>query len=238
MPSITTTRTWHRRLSILVGLQLLLWTTSGLIFSWDPIERVRGEDALAEPAGESLAAGRLVSLSVAADTAGVTRLEGASLTAGRGGWLWVLHDDEGARHVVDALAGGVAAELSSEEAADLARGRFLPAAAGAAVTGVRRVAVADGEYRHKPVPALRVDFDDGDETHLYLDALTGEVTAVRHDLWRRFDFFWMLHIMDYADRTDFGTPWLKLFALLGVATSLSGLVLAVQVLRQRRSSTE
>ena len=41
-----------------------------------------------------------------------------------------------------------------------------------------------------------------------VDAGSGEVTAVRHDRWRLFDWFWMLHIMDYDERSDFSTPLL------------------------------
>ena len=37
-------RRWHRRLSVVIGVQLLLWTLSGLIFALLPIEEVRGED--------------------------------------------------------------------------------------------------------------------------------------------------------------------------------------------------
>lgn len=38
-----TWRKFHRYLAVVIGLQLLLWTTSGLIFSWNPIKTVRGE---------------------------------------------------------------------------------------------------------------------------------------------------------------------------------------------------
>ena len=60
--------------------------------------------------------------------------------------------------------------------------------------------------------------------------------AVRNDRWRRFDLFWMLHIMDYTERQRFHTPWLTGFAALGVATSFTGLCLAALVMFGRRKS--
>ena len=53
------------------------------------------------------------------------------------------------------------------------------------------------EVNHLPVPLYRVDFDDWIHTSFYLDPVSGEVRSVRSDIWRVFDFFWMLHIMDY-----------------------------------------
>jgi hypothetical protein len=43
-------RRWHKWIAVVVGLQLLAWTTSGLVFTLDPIAVVRGETLLAGPA--------------------------------------------------------------------------------------------------------------------------------------------------------------------------------------------
>ena len=127
-------------------------------------------------------------------------------------------------------SGAPLAPLDAAGAAAAARDRFDVAAD---VVDATLVSEAAGEYRDKPVPAWRVAFDDDLSTHVYVDAASGEVTSVRNDVWRRFDFFWMLHIMDYEGRTDFGTPWLHAAAWLGVASALSGLLLAAVVVRPR-----
>ena len=36
----------HRYLGLVIGVQLFLWTLSGLIFSWNSIKSVRGEDLI------------------------------------------------------------------------------------------------------------------------------------------------------------------------------------------------
>jgi hypothetical protein len=44
----------------------------------------------------------------------------------------------------------------------------------------------------------------------------------RHELWRIFDFLWMLHIMDYETRDNVNNWLLRGFTLLAFTTALSG----------------
>ncbi|MDG2102820.1 MAG: hypothetical protein P8J91_03645, partial [Pirellulaceae bacterium] len=44
-------RTWrkiHRYLGVVIGIQLFFWTLSGVVFSWNSIQAVRGEDLIRE----------------------------------------------------------------------------------------------------------------------------------------------------------------------------------------------
>ena len=72
-------------------------------------------------------------------------------------------------------------------------------------------------------PSWQARFGDG--THVYVDAGTGEVLAVRSQLWRAFDFMWGLHIMDLQGREDTHHPLLIGFAGLAFLGSLMGTVL-------------
>ena len=186
MPAIPALRRWHRRLSLLVGLQLLAWTVSGLVFTWDPIEVVRGESSLREePPPPALEAEALRPAGEVAAGLGLTALQDARLAWHRGRWTWSLRGPGADRPVLaDARDGRALPELAASEAAALAAARLVTPAA---VADVARVERAEGEYRGKPVPAWRVRFDDPQQHHLYLDPDTGEVLAVRHDTWRRFD---------------------------------------------------
>ncbi|WP_324262290.1 PepSY domain-containing protein [Altererythrobacter sp. H2] len=58
---------------------------------------------------------------------------------------------------------------------------------------------------HEP-PIWQVDFADKDASTYYVSATTGAVLERRNDTWRWWDFFWMLHNMDYSDRTSFNHP--------------------------------
>jgi uncharacterized iron-regulated membrane protein len=94
------------------------------------------------------------------------------------------------------------------------------------------------EYRDQPLPAWRISFDDGAGTRLYVDATNGAVRARRNDTWRLYDFFWMLHTMDYRGRDDFHHPILTAFALLAGCLVVSGFALwGFRLMRRRRRSS-
>ena len=180
-------RRWHRRLSVVIGIQLLLWTLSGLIFALLPIEEVRGEHLLAE--GEP-------QLRVSATNPNDDSTELPPMTE------------------EEAVAAAKLALINPPE--------FLSA---------DLIQTAPNEYRSGDLPAWKIDFADA--TTLYLDPQTAKVHAVRTTKWRIFDFFWMLHIMDYDDRDDFNSQLLIIAATFGVLTSISGLALAFVIYRRR-----
>lgn len=230
--------TLHRWITLVSGLQLLLWTTSGLIFTLDPIETVRGEDTLPIETAEPIPLdGLAVSLPAAVRAALESgRLDppvtGVSLGEDRERLAFSITGSSERTLLVDASTGAVLPPLRPDEAAQLVRSRYRSEPPPAVKRSFLIESDAPLEYAG-PLPVMRVDLDDGRETHVYLDPETGRILKRRNATWRRFDFFWMLHIMDYSERTDFSTPWLTGFALLGVATSLTGLALLVVHYRRR-----
>jgi uncharacterized iron-regulated membrane protein len=80
----------------------------------------------------------------------------------------------------------------------------------------------------------QVVYDDWVSTTLYIDGKSGQFITVRSTLWRIFDFFWMLHIMDYDEREDFNNPLLISFAATSVFFCLSGILLLFQAPPWRR----
>ncbi|MHC4846153.1 MAG: PepSY domain-containing protein [Planctomycetota bacterium] len=226
-------RTWHKWISVVIGLQLLAWTLSGLIFTLDPIADVRGDTFIAsDPPPGPAPLDELATMSDARATAGLDQLAGARLSWMRGRWVWALYTTPGGTpQLVDARRNTRLGLLDADEASAIARRRFENSDE---VLDVERVSEAEGEYRGKAVPAWRVSFGDDDATNVYVNAHTGAIAAVRSDTWRRFDFFWMLHIMAYDDREGFNEPHLTAAAVLGVSAALTGVWLAVLVLWPRR----
>jgi uncharacterized iron-regulated membrane protein len=78
------------------------------------------------------------------------------------------------------------------------------------------------EYRGKELPAWRVELDHPSGTVIYVAANRGLVTTRRNHRWRLFDFFWMLHTMDYQGRDNFNSWLLMSFSVFGVVTVVSG----------------
>jgi hypothetical protein len=222
-------RTWHRWLSVVIGLQLLAWTSSGFVMTWNAIEDVHGDVYVTE-ARPTLPADL-------SPSPPLTRPEGTTemrFLWSRGQWIWHATDGEGETLAVfDGLTGQPLADLTQHQATALADEIFTQPGTPVTTTLVRETG-PDSEYRGNPLPAWRVTFDDDQNCNIYLAADTGAKTKVRTDTWRLFDFVWMLHIMDYEERTDFHHPLLQIAAGTGVATSATGIWLAVLVLWPRR----
>src|SRR3546814_13458376 len=70
------------------------------------------------------------------------------------------------------------------------------------IVSVRLLTKAPQEMQSRKPPYWQVEFEGWNRPTLYLSPQTGELISRRHALWRVFDFAWMLHIMDYDERTD------------------------------------
>lgn len=220
----------HRWLALIVSLQLLAWSVGGLVFSLLDIKAVRAERGMAEHHPPPLpSAERLAPLSVIGDAlsaANIDRNKVMSLTlknAG-GGPIWIASDSDGVAILTfDPVSGAPLPRLSPDGAmAAAVRDRRL------ATRGVSAELIeADPplEYRGKPLPVYRVELEGEERLTIYIHALTGEVMARRNRAWRVFDFFWMLHIMDYRERESFNHWLLTGASALAVFTAASGLVL-------------
>lgn len=222
----------HRWINVVVGVQLLLWALGGLIFATHDIDWVRGMEGHDEErvvrvdpkAAKVRAGGAANALNAEPPIERITLRE----MAGRPVWE-VRHG--GGRGIVAADSGEVLSPLPREEAERVA---LLDRVGEPTV--IEAVLVESDppvEYRGRPLPAWRVRLDDGEGTHIWVDALIGAVTARRNDAWRRFDLFWMLHTMDWEGRDDFNHPLLIGFAVLTLASILSGALLWGLRLRRR-----
>jgi hypothetical protein len=135
--------------------------------------------------------------------------------------------------LVDARSGEVISPISKELAEHIAvEDRFGSPA-------VRHTTFLETEppteYREGELPAWRVVLADEDDTHIYISASTGRITARRNNAWRRFDFFWMLHTMDYGSRDSFNHPLLVGASALALTSVLSGFLLwGLRIRRGRR----
>ncbi len=209
-------RRLHLWAGLLLGAQILLWMLSGVVMSWFHLSLVRGETAaFAAPPLELQASTYASPGGVIAQMDGATSVELRSFL-GR-----AVYEARGAGRAAlfDASTGERLSPLPEETARQVAERDFIGEGEIAAI------ALLDdppGEYRG-PAPVWRADFDDALHTRLYISAQTGAVAARRNDVWRLYDFFWMLHIMDYADRENFNNPLLRAASAAGVVAALSGL---------------
>ncbi len=231
-PTLRSIRKTHRYLGLVAGVQLLFWTVSGLYFSLNPIAQVRGEDLIRPSTPVNLAGIDLVSPQIVITTLikqvpGIESVPTLTLRSFLELPVYeVTYQRLGEKHyaLADARDGTLRLPLTQAEAITVAQQDFLPAAPIQTVEYLTSVP-ADSEYREQPLPAYRIIFDHPSLTRLYVSTERGLVTARRNDTWRWFDWFWMLHVMDYQTRDNFNHWLLQFFSLLGVATVLSGFTL-------------
>lgn len=206
----------HKWIGLVIGVQALLWMISGLYMTVISIDVIHG-DHLAHSGATPLStsANYLTPAQLALDHPGMT---GFRLKQGMGRALFEVKTGTRASWV-DAATGKPAGLLDEAQA----RRAALSAYQGdATLTSLTLLHEAPQEVSSRPAPMWQAQFDDRGGTTLYLSATTGELLAKRHELWRWFDFLWMLHIMDYETREDVNNTLLRVAASIGLIFALSG----------------
>lgn len=221
---------WHIWLGWLAGVPLLLWTVSGLFMTAFPIEQVRGTHLRADAPAVATLENPPVFPRI---DSGIRAVESVQLVERATGPQWIIRfADGGGRRASVETGAYLAPRLTSDEAAVLARAAY--AGEGSLGTIERFDAGNNPLDLRRGRPAWRATFGDGDR--VYLDAETGDVLAVRTELWRAFDFMWGLHIMDLGERENTHHPILYISAGLALLMVLLGLiVLPWRYIRKRKA---
>lgn len=220
-------RKGHKWLGLFVGVQVVIWSLSGLYMTAVHIDVIHGDHLVrdAQP----------ISVDVAAllDPAAVAARSGAQSV--RLAWVrnqpaYVLTAEAGEK-VVSATSGRPVAPPSEVEIRSLAKTVYTgeePIASANLITQI------PGEIRGQKPPLWRVEFDHWNKPTLYFSPTTGELLTRRHELWRIFDFVWMLHIMDYDERENVNNWLLRIFTASAVLLSLSGAWLLLYAFPKKR----
>ena len=211
----------HKWLALIIGAQLLIWFASGVIMSFLPIEKVRGEhlvdrkSVVSIPAGTAMASPQRIVAQAGTPVEAMTwhMLDGravAELTTAKGSKLF------------DAASGNALPAVDAKLATRIAEAAWK--SANKPKSAVSLVTQESPEYR-AALPAWRIAFADPDQTSVFVARDTGRITAVRTGTWRLYDFFWSLHIMDWKNHENFNTWWLLAFAIGGLVVGVAGTVL-------------
>lgn len=227
-------RRLHNWLGLLLVIQLLFWFTSGLVMSIMPIEQVRGEHLKAIPS--------VTWQSAVVSPASVFKQHSPTASMNWSQQISWQNDQLQAIPVYvitestslfrySALTGELLAPLTEGEIRRSAEAQYLGTGH---LLDVQFLQVLPQEVHNLTPPLWQVTFADDDSTTFYLDPMTGMVARVRTFGWRVFDFFWMLHIMDYQDRSNFNNPLLISTAAASVLFTLTGIFMLWQRYRPRR----
>jgi hypothetical protein len=224
-------RKTHRYLGVFIGIQFLFWTVGGLYFSWTDIGEIRGEHLRKEPSaidfGAEFISPKTAVENVGRDASGA-KIEDLRLIRIGGEPFYeftVMDKSDRKRFIIaDAVSGKIRPLITKAEAETIANASLVkPQKISSTVYLTEKNVGGHHEYREKPLPAWAVAFEDG--LTVYLSAETGQIGAFRTNSWRVFDFFWMLHTLDFAGRDNINNYVLRAFSILGLATILSGFLL-------------
>lgn len=207
----------HKWVGLIIGVQMLLWAASGAMMSMLNMGEVAGGETRSQPAVAERAATRDGWDDVGREL-GATTITGARLNRLLGRQVYRVATADGVR-VFDAETGR-RVSIDAGLAEKVARTAHPHDAAVRNVAPLDRLTFA---VRDHELPIWRVDFEDSKNSSYYVSGTTGDLLERRNDSWRLWDFFWMLHTMDYAKRTSFNHPLIVLFAFAAVWLASTGL---------------
>lgn len=219
-------RKTHKWLALIIAVQAVFWMLSGLYMTAIHIDIIHGDHLVRAPGPQAQPLASLVE--PGSLIPGGTR--SVRLDTQLGQPVYIVDAIPG-RMLFDARNGEMLSPLDEKAARDRAVALY---AGKGGVSKVELLDTAPSEIKNRPVPIWRIEFEGLWKPTLYISPMTGELVAKRHDLWRTFDFVWMLHIMDYEERTDMNNTLLRVATWMAVATSATGGWLLLYSFRRRR----
>ena len=208
-------RKTHKWLGLFIGLQVVIWSLSGLYMTVVHIDTIHGDHLI-----RSLPQKTADAADLADPVAIVAANQGQSV---RLAWVrnqpaYVVKGDAG-ETVVDARNGKPVPPPTEAEIRSIAQATYT---GDEPIVSASLIIDIPGEIRGRKPPLWRVEFDHWNKPTLYFAPTTGELVSRRHELWRIFDFVWMFHIMDFDERENVNNPLLRIFTWGAVLMALSG----------------
>ncbi|MGA9581676.1 MAG: PepSY domain-containing protein [Allosphingosinicella sp.] len=206
----------HKWIGLFLGLQFVIWAVSGATMALLDMDEV---------AGGKKPAARTVPIALPAASSWPKVRESLAGQAITGVAVRSLLD----RHVFEVTtAAGVRLFDASDGrpvavdrplARKVAQASYKGSGKVVAVEPLRKLELAVREHR---LPIWRVDFADEANSSFYVSGETGTLLERRNDTWRIWDFVWMLHNMDYVNRTSFNHPLIVVMAFGIIWLAISG----------------
>tara|TARA_B100000768_G_scaffold177564_1_gene191943 strand:+ start:3607 stop:4266 length:660 start_codon:yes stop_codon:yes gene_type:complete len=210
-------RNTHKYLSFFISLQLLLWTVSGIYFAFNKIELVRGEQyRVAMP----------IDINFDAINFNVSNSTSITLKKRLDETIVIAKMSEGLKYLN--TKGESISKITKEEAMDMV---MLKTSLNPIDVEEISVPKRGSEYRGRDLPIYKVQTknDQGDPINVYLNIYSGDIASIRSDSWRTWDLMWGLHIMDWTERDNISNFFLKIFSILALISSISGLMLFFKI---------
>ena len=213
-------RVFHKYLSLIISIQLLLWTISGIYFAFNKIELVRGEQYIIKDNPSSI---EINNLNISSNVKNIEIFKRLN--------QWVVKVEMDAGFKYQDLLGNEVYELSPNQAIEVVKLKTTLSPIDAMKINESS---ARSEFRGRSLPIYKIRTDSSDDTNVYVDVMSGKIVAIRSDSWRVWDFLWGAHIIDYRQRDNINNILLKIFSILALLSSLSGIALFFNTIKKFR----
>lgn len=217
--------TIHNWVGLLIAIQFFFWCLGGVVMSVLPIELVRGEVNMVPQVPISLKAEDLAKV-IAQIGEGEIKTTRVKSLAGKP--VVELETIEGKKSLYDVASSQALSPITTGLAEQIAVAdyayRFTSTDTLVPVQSVKLLSEEPGDFRRR-LPVWQVSLADPDGTRIYVAPDSGDVIARRNDYWRVYDFFWMLHIMDYETRDDFNNPVIIFASITSTLFVITGFIL-------------
>ncbi|HEX8574546.1 MAG TPA: hypothetical protein VF759_17530 [Allosphingosinicella sp.] len=190
----------HKWIGLILGLQFMIWTVSGATMALLDMETVAGGEARPAAAAPALPSGGSAWPEVRRSL-GSQPITGLTVRPLLDRRVLEVATPAGLR-LFDA-ADGRPVQVDGLLARKVAGAAY---SGGGKVSSVTRLGQLELAVREHKLPIWRVDFSDDANSSFYVSGETGKLLERRNDTWRIWDLAWMLHNMDYVNRTSFNHP--------------------------------
>ena len=210
-------RKTHKYLSFFISLQLLLWTISGIYFAFNKIENVRGEQYRNAIASNFKIDNLNLNLDDIAEISIKKRL---------GENIVIIKTASGNKYLD--VTGIDINKLSKDQVSEIVKNNtsLNPYFVEEVTENIR-----GSEYRGRKLPIYRAITKNSKDKdiNVYVDPYSGEILSIRSKQWRIWDLMWGFHIMDWVERDNIDNILLKIFSILALISSITGLLIFFKV---------
>ena len=210
-------RNIHKYLSFFISVQLLLWTVSGIYFAFNKIELVRGEQYRLSNFSD---------INLGEIDFDIPKTSNLEIKKRLNKTILILSSDSGTSYLNS--DGTSLDKISTETAMLLVKQSttLIPVEAEEITTSKK-----GSEYRGRALPLIKViSKNEKDKLiNVYLNVYSGEVTAIRSIQWKIWDLMWGFHIMDWQERDNIDNLFLKIFSILALVSSITGILLFFKI---------
>ena len=238
---LSTIKSLHKWLSLLVFIQLFIWLGTGIFFNWMDHDKASGNHYRQAMVKQDIDHQRLLDPQ-AVLTASQSGASEITLVQRLGQPYYLLTHDKGLyKHfdslfsLVDAYTGTVK-EIDIEMAAALAQSSY---SGSGKIASTSLVVPPIEDFLKEQNSLWQVNFSDELETSVYINASSGRLVGHSNEDKRFVDFFFMLHFMDYPlfgqDAVGGFNNWqISIFAILTLLFCLTGLIWTLELLIKGR----